>query len=71
MNTTDRKKGFQTNGKRKNNLRIFQAESRGIFKNSQLQIIFTGCYEKKSVPRNHVIAKGPIQPMHCAFPYLQ
>ncbi len=41
------KKGFQTNGKRKNNLRIFQAESRGIFKNSQLQIIFTGCYKKR------------------------
>ncbi len=36
-------------GKIKNSLRRFQAENRGIFKNSQLQINFTGFYKKKRV----------------------
>ncbi len=30
-----------------NNIRTFKAENRGIFKNSQLQIRFTGFYKKK------------------------
>ncbi len=35
--------------KNKNNLRKFQAENGGIFKNSQLQINFTGFHIKKSL----------------------
>ena len=31
----------------KDNLRTFQAENRGIFENSQLQINFTGPYKLK------------------------
>ena len=34
------------NCKNKNNLKTFQAENRGIFKSSQLQINFTGSYKK-------------------------
>ncbi len=47
INTTDSKKGFPMIVKVRT--RIFQAENRGIFKNSQLQINFTASYKNKRV----------------------
>ncbi len=40
-------KRFPNYCKGKKNLRTFQAENRGIFENSQLQINFNGSYKKR------------------------
>ena len=47
FNINDSKIGLQSFVKSRNNLRKFQAGNRGIFKNSQLQIKFTGSYKKR------------------------
>ena len=39
--------------KSKKNLRTFQPENRGIFKNSQLQINFTGSDKKECISTTH------------------
>ncbi len=47
INTTDSENRLTNHYKVRTMLRTFQTETRGIFKNSQLQIKFTGSYKKK------------------------